>query len=76
MENMKAIRVHNYDGPDVTRFEDAPRQNSLKGCVSGIWAFAARRKKPGSLASLGIPNTQNRAPLCGSLPARRPSSLL
>jgi len=25
MENMKAVRIHNYGGPDVLRFEDAPR---------------------------------------------------
>ena len=25
MENMKAVRVHNYGGPEVLRFEDAPR---------------------------------------------------
>ena len=24
MENMKAVRVHNYGGPEVLRFEDAP----------------------------------------------------
>ncbi len=25
MENMKAVEVHNYGGPEVLRFEDAPR---------------------------------------------------
>src|SRR6266404_9584081 len=25
MENMKAVQVHNYGGPEVLRFEDAPR---------------------------------------------------
>ncbi len=25
MENMKAVRMHNYGGPEVLRFEDAPR---------------------------------------------------
>ena len=25
MENMKAVRIHNYGGPEVLRFEDAPR---------------------------------------------------
>ena len=25
MEKMKAVRVHNYGGPEVLRFEDAPR---------------------------------------------------
>jgi NADPH:quinone reductase-like Zn-dependent oxidoreductase len=25
MENTKAVRVHNYGGPDVLRFEDAAR---------------------------------------------------
>jgi NADPH:quinone reductase-like Zn-dependent oxidoreductase len=25
MENMKAVRVHNYGGPEVLRFEDVPR---------------------------------------------------
>jgi NADPH:quinone reductase-like Zn-dependent oxidoreductase len=25
MENMKAVRVHNYGGPEVLQFEDAPR---------------------------------------------------
>ena len=24
MENMKAVRVHSYGGPEVLRFEDAP----------------------------------------------------
>src|ERR1700730_6543578 len=24
MENMKAVRIHNYGGPEVLRFEDAP----------------------------------------------------
>jgi hypothetical protein len=25
MENMKAVRIHNYGGPEVLTFEDAPR---------------------------------------------------
>jgi hypothetical protein len=25
MENMKAVQVHSYGGPEVLRFEDAPR---------------------------------------------------
>jgi len=25
MENMKAVQVHNYGGPEVLHFEDAPR---------------------------------------------------
>jgi len=25
MEKMKAVQVHNYGGPEVLRFEDAPR---------------------------------------------------
>ncbi len=25
MENMKAVRVHSHGGPEVLRFEDAPR---------------------------------------------------
>jgi NADPH:quinone reductase-like Zn-dependent oxidoreductase len=25
MENMKAVRIHNYGGPEVLKFEDAPR---------------------------------------------------
>jgi NADPH:quinone reductase-like Zn-dependent oxidoreductase len=31
MENMKAVRVHNYGGPDVLRFEDAPRPTPGSG---------------------------------------------
>ncbi len=31
MENMKAVRVHNYGGPDVLRFEDAPRPSAGPG---------------------------------------------
>ena len=28
MENMKAVRFHNYGGPEVPRFEDTPRPTS------------------------------------------------
>jgi NADPH:quinone reductase-like Zn-dependent oxidoreductase len=28
MENMKAVRVHNYGGPEVLRFEDSPRPDA------------------------------------------------
>jgi len=31
MENMKAVRVHNYGGPEVLRFEDAPRPTLVSG---------------------------------------------
>jgi NADPH:quinone reductase-like Zn-dependent oxidoreductase len=31
MENMKAVRVHNYSGPEVLRFEDAPRPTPSSG---------------------------------------------
>jgi NADPH:quinone reductase-like Zn-dependent oxidoreductase len=31
MANMKAVRVHNYGGPDVLRFEDAPRPSPGPG---------------------------------------------
>ena len=31
MENMKAVRVHNYGWPDVLRFEDAPRPTPGSG---------------------------------------------
>src|SRR5213080_593612 len=31
MENMKAVRVHNYGGPEVLRFEDAPRPTPSSG---------------------------------------------
>jgi len=31
MENMKAVRVHNYGGPEVFRFEDAPRPTPGSG---------------------------------------------
>jgi NADPH:quinone reductase-like Zn-dependent oxidoreductase len=31
MENMKAVRVHNYGGPEVRRFEDAPRPTPGSG---------------------------------------------
>jgi len=26
MENMKAVRIHSYGGPEVLKYEDAPRQ--------------------------------------------------
>ena len=29
MENMKAVRIHNYGGPEVLRFEDAPAAGEL-----------------------------------------------
>jgi NADPH:quinone reductase-like Zn-dependent oxidoreductase len=31
MENMKAVRIHNYGGPEVLRFEDAPRPTPDSG---------------------------------------------
>src|SRR5256885_3457561 len=31
MENMKAVRVHNYGGPEVLQFEDAPRPTPGSG---------------------------------------------
>jgi len=31
MENMKAIRIHNYGGPEVLHFEDAPRPTPGSG---------------------------------------------
>jgi NADPH:quinone reductase-like Zn-dependent oxidoreductase len=31
MENMKAVQVHNYGGPEVLRFEDAPRSTPGPG---------------------------------------------
>lgn len=31
MEKMKAVRVHNYGGPEVLRFEDAPRPTPISG---------------------------------------------
>ncbi|HXX28393.1 MAG TPA: NADP-dependent oxidoreductase [Terriglobales bacterium] len=31
MENMKAVRIHNYGGPEVLRFEDAPRPTPGSG---------------------------------------------
>jgi NADPH:quinone reductase-like Zn-dependent oxidoreductase len=31
MANMKAVRIHNYGGPDVLRFEDAPRPTPGSG---------------------------------------------
>jgi NADPH:quinone reductase-like Zn-dependent oxidoreductase len=33
MANMKAVRVHNYGGPEVLRFEDAPRPTPGSGEV-------------------------------------------
>jgi len=33
MENMKAVRIHNYGGPEVLRFEDAPRPQPGNGEV-------------------------------------------
>jgi NADPH:quinone reductase-like Zn-dependent oxidoreductase len=40
MPNMKAVRVHNYGGPEVLRFEDAPRPIPDSGEVL-IKAYAA-----------------------------------
>src|SRR5882762_749563 len=31
MENMKAVRVHNYGGPEVLQFEDSPRPTPGSG---------------------------------------------
>src|SRR5437868_9864955 len=31
MENMKSVQVHNYGGPEVLRFEDAPRPTAGSG---------------------------------------------
>jgi NADPH:quinone reductase-like Zn-dependent oxidoreductase len=31
MENMKAVRIHNYGGPEVLRFEDVPRPTPGSG---------------------------------------------
>jgi NADPH:quinone reductase-like Zn-dependent oxidoreductase len=33
MENMKAVRIHNYGGPEVLKFEDAPRPRASSGEV-------------------------------------------
>jgi NADPH:quinone reductase-like Zn-dependent oxidoreductase len=33
MESMKAVRVHSYGGPEVLRFEDAPRPSPGSGEV-------------------------------------------
>jgi NADPH:quinone reductase-like Zn-dependent oxidoreductase len=33
METMKAVRIHQYGGPDVLRYEDAPRPNPGSGEV-------------------------------------------
>jgi NADPH:quinone reductase-like Zn-dependent oxidoreductase len=33
MENMKAVRIHNYGGPEVLKFEDAPRPKPGSGEV-------------------------------------------
>ena len=33
MENMKAVRIHNYGGPEVLKFEDAPRPQPGNGEV-------------------------------------------
>ena len=33
MERMKAVRVHGYGGPEVLRFEDAPRPSPGSGEV-------------------------------------------
>jgi NADPH:quinone reductase-like Zn-dependent oxidoreductase len=40
MANMKAVRVHNYGGPEVLRFEDAPRPTPGSGEVL-MKAYAA-----------------------------------
>ena len=33
MESMKAVRIHSYGGPEVLRFEDAPRPTAGSGEV-------------------------------------------
>lgn len=33
MENMKVVRIHNYGGPEVLKFEDAPRPHPADGEV-------------------------------------------
>jgi NADPH:quinone reductase-like Zn-dependent oxidoreductase len=54
MENMKAVRMHNYGGPEVLRFEDAPRPTPGAGellirvfatSVNAIdWKFRSERE--------------------------------
>jgi NADPH:quinone reductase-like Zn-dependent oxidoreductase len=40
MENMKAVQVHNYGGPEVLRFEDAPRPAPVEKTVLGAFTFS------------------------------------
>jgi NADPH:quinone reductase-like Zn-dependent oxidoreductase len=41
MENMKAVQVHNYGGPEVLRFEDAPPPKPGSGeLLIGVHAAA------------------------------------
>ena len=37
MENMKAVQVHNYGGPEVLRFEDAPRPPPESGELRSLF---------------------------------------
>ncbi len=48
MERMKAVRIHGYGGPEVLKYEEAPRQKPGTGEVLNLWR---RRYGAGSLAS-------------------------
>jgi len=49
MENMKAVRVHNYGGPEVLRFEDAPPRTPINSSVASPHGVA----RPKSSSPLG-----------------------
>jgi NADPH:quinone reductase-like Zn-dependent oxidoreductase len=36
METMKAVRVHQYGGPEVLRYEEAPRPKPVRAKSSGM----------------------------------------
>lgn len=48
-QTMKAVRLHEFGGPEVLRYEDAPRPQLASGEV--LWC-ALRR--PGSTRPIGI----------------------